>query len=327
MTRPLLALLLAAALLGGCGAAVADPAAEDGSAAAPAQAASGPEPEPTVPVVSPAPRPALPATVTGADGRTVTVTDASRVVALQGPIAETVVALGLADALVGRDQSTTLDELADLPVVSTGHSVSAEGVLSLAPTLVLADARTGPAEVMDQLRAAGVPVVVVPEVWTLEEMDDRVRAIAAALGVADAGEELAARLTSSVTAAPDGDGPRVAFLYLRGTAAVYLLGGDGSGADSLIEAAGGVDAGSASGLGSFTPLTSEALAAAAPEVLLVMSKGLDSVGGVDGLLELPGVAQTPAGRDRRVVVVEDGLLLAFGPRTPYVLDVIRQGIG
>jgi iron complex transport system substrate-binding protein len=322
MTRPLAALVLAASLLGGCGAAVADAGAGTGSSPVPDRTSA-----PAVPVVSPAPRPALPATVTGADGRTVTVTDASRIVALQGPIAETVVALGLADALVGRDQSTTLDELADLPVVSNGHSVSAEGVLSLAPTLVLADARTGPAEVMEQLRATGVTVVVVPEVWTLEEMDDRVRAIGAALGVADAAEELVDLLTSSVSASPDADGPRVAFLYLRGTAAVYLLGGDGSGADSLVEAAGGVDAGSAAGLGSFTPLTSEALAAAAPEVLLVMSKGLDSVGGVDGLLELPGVAQTPAGRDRRVVVVEDGLLLAFGPRTPYVLDLIRQGIG
>lgn len=102
--------------------------------------------------------------------------------------------------------------------------------------------------------------------------------------------------------------PRVAFLYLRGSAAVYLIGGDGSGADSLVEAVGGVDAGDEAELGSFTPLTPEALAEAAPDVILVMSKGLESVGGVTGLLALPGVAQTPAGRDQRIVAIPDGEL-------------------
>jgi iron complex transport system substrate-binding protein len=106
---------------------------------------------------------------------------------------------------------------------------------------------------------------------------------------------------------------------------VYLLGGDGSGADSLLEAVGAVDAGSKAGLEAFTPLTPEALVAAAPDALLVMEKGLESVGGVDGLLALPGVAQTPAARDRRVVVVPDGELLNFGPRTPQTLeDIARQ---
>lgn len=116
----------------------------------------------------------------------------------------------------------------------------------------------------------------------------------------------------------------MAFLYLRGTAAVYLIGGEGSGADAMVEAVGGIDAGAEAGLGSFTPITSEALVAAAPDVILVMEAGLASVGGVDGLVELPGVAQTPAGRDRRVIAMDDALLLSFGPRTGDALEELGE---
>lgn len=315
-------LVVVAALLAGCGPAV--------GATGPATPGSASAASPTdeVPVlVASTPQPRLPAVVRGEDGREVTVADVSRVVALQGAIAETVVALGLGDRLVARDESTTFAQAASLPVVSRGHSVSAEGVLAQRPSLVLTDARSGPPEALEALRAAGVAVVQVPEVWTLEGMAARVRAVGAALGVPAAAEEVVRVLPVASTVAPGAGGPRVAFLYLRGSAAVYLLGGEGSGADSLVEAAGGVDAGSALGLDAFTPLTSESLVAAAPDVLLVMSKGLASVGGVDGLLALPGVAQTPAGRVRRVVAVEDGLLLSFGPRTARVVDELRTGFG
>lgn len=270
--------------------------------------------------------PTLPATVESADGVTVTVTDASRIVVLNEALAEVVVSLGFAPAIVGRDATTTLDDLAALPEVSSGHDVSAESVLSLDPTLVLGDTRTGPPEALAQLRAAGVATVLAPEVWTLEDMPARVRLVAAALGVPRSGDALLEDAQDAVddaladVDAGNGDArPRVAFLYVRGTASVYLIGGDGSGADAMIEAAGGVDVGSEGGLAAFTPLTSEAVAAAAPDVLLVTTRGLDSVGGLDGLLGLPGVAETRAASRRAVVAVDDDLLLSFGPRTGAVI--------
>jgi iron complex transport system substrate-binding protein len=198
-------------------------------------------------------------------------------------------------------------------------------VLSLHPDVVLAEATTGPAEALEQIRDAGVPLVVLDPALELADVETRIAAVAEALGVPAAGRELTERTADRVAAAraevpTGGDPPRVAFLYLRGSASVYLLGGAESGAVSLIEAAGGVDAGAESGLRrDFTPITSEALAAAAPDVILVMTKGLESVGGVDGLLEIPGVAQTPAGMDRRIASVEDGVLLNYGPRTDQVI--------
>ncbi|MEE1827780.1 ABC transporter substrate-binding protein [Streptomyces sp. BE20] len=276
------------------------------------------------------PAPQLPATVASADGRQVTVASADRIVPLNGSLAEIVFSLGLGPKVIARDVSTTFQQAAALPVITQAHDVSAEGVLSMHPTLVLADRSTGPAEAIEQIRAAGVPLIVLDDAKKLGDVGPRIDTVAAALGVPDAGRQLKERTEQRIAQAraalPAVDRhPKVAFLYLRGSASVFLLGGPASGAGSLIEAVGGEDAGTAAGLsGDFTPLTSEALVKAAPDAILVMSKGLDSVGGVDGLLKLPGVAQTPAGLDRRVVSVEDGQLLSYGPRTPQVIREIAE---
>ncbi|MFE4604272.1 hemin ABC transporter substrate-binding protein [Kitasatospora indigofera] len=313
-------LLIAAALLltaVGCGQAAGSPA------------AAGPPSTPdVVEPLSPPPVPQLPATAASADGRQVTVASAERIVPLNGSLAELVFSLGLGPRVVARDVSTTFQQAAALPVITQAHEVSAEGVLSLHPTVVLADRSTGPAEAVEQIRAAGVPLLVLDDAKQLADIGPRIDTVAAALGVPAAGAQLKARTDERLQQArgelaPAAGRPKVAFLYLRGSASVFLLGGAASGAGSLIEAAGGEDAGTAAGLtGDFTPLTSEALVKAAPDAILVMSKGLESVGGVDGLLKLPGVAQTPAGLDRRIVSVEDGKLLSYGPRTPEVLRSI-----
>ncbi|MCC7362971.1 MAG: ABC transporter substrate-binding protein [Dehalococcoidia bacterium] len=273
----------------------------------------------------------LPVTVTSADGREVTITDTSRIVPLWGNITEVVYGLGLGSHVVARDVSATFPEAAALPTVTRGHDISAEGVLSLKPTLVLASAdNSGPSSALDQIRSVGIPVVVFEDPASVEDIIPRIRAIAQTLGVPDAGEALVQRTEAELATARDGipanaGSPRVAFLYMRGQAGVYLIGGPGSGADSMIRAAGATDAGTAMGLNDpFTPITSEALAKAAPDIILMTSSGLDSVGGVDGLVKIPGIAQTPAGKDRRIVTVEDGLLYSFGPRTPAALETLIE---
>ncbi|WP_394325196.1 MULTISPECIES: heme/hemin ABC transporter substrate-binding protein [Streptomyces] len=322
-----LAAVLAFALaLTGCGGGTA--------AAPPDRPAATPAADRVEPLSGPAPRPALPATVRSADGHDVTVRKADRIVPLTGSLSEIVFSLGLGGRVVARDITATFDQAEKLPVVTRAHDVSAENVLSLKPDVVLADTSTGPAEAIGQLREAGVPVVTLKPATRLADVDTRIDAVAAALGVPKAGDALKARTDERIKAVQKGvphggaagGRPRVAFLYLRGSASVYLIGGAGSGADSLIEAAGGIDAGKESGLKKdFTPITSEALAKAAPDVILVMHKGLESVGGIDGLVKIPGVAQTPAGMDRRVASIDDGVLLNFGPRTDTVLrSLVRQ---
>ncbi|MFE3069880.1 hemin ABC transporter substrate-binding protein [Streptomyces sp. NPDC059247] len=318
-----LALALAATGCGG-GSGQAGP---DGAGNGTGASASGPAstgPDRVEPIADPA-APRLPVTVPSADGRRVTVTSAERVVPLSGSLSEIVFTLGLGGQVVAKDVTATFEQADGLPVVTRAHDVSAESVLSLRPTLVIAEGTTGPAEAIAQIRDAGVPLVVVAPAEGLADVGTRIGAVAAALGVPGSGETLKKRTQERIDAVRKGiparaEHPRVAFLYLRGSAAVYLLGGAESGASSLLEAAGAVDAGKESGLTKdFTAITSEALAKAAPDAILVMSKGLGSVGGIDGLVKIPGIAETPAGADRRVVSVDDGVLLNYGPRTDRVL--------
>ncbi|GAB3707312.1 heme/hemin ABC transporter substrate-binding protein [Nocardiopsis oceani] len=260
----------------------------------------------------------------------VEVVDTSRILPLTGSLAEIVFTLGLGDQVVGRDVAATFDEAEDLPVISEGHEISAESALALDPTVILADTQTGPTEAIEQIQGSGIPLVIVEEAWSIDEMYPRFERVAEALGVPAAGEQLTERTQEQMAEVrEDSTGTAgdtlVAFLYLRGTAGVYLLGGPGSGADAMLEEIGARDAGVEMGLTTpFTPITTEALIEAQPDVLLVMTGGLESVGGIDGLADIPGVAQTPAGRDRAVIDFEDGVLLNFGPRTPQVITAMAE---
>ncbi|MDI9918033.1 ABC transporter substrate-binding protein [Rhodococcus sp. IEGM 1379] len=276
----------------------------------------------------------LPTTVTGFDGVPVTITDNSRIVAADryGTFAATTVALGLGDNLVGRDTSAKFPAVADVPVVTVGgQSLNAEAILNLNPTVVLTDTSIGPQSVQEQLRAAGIPVVFFDPTRTLEGVPSQIHAVADALGVPEQGKALVNRTESEIAAArdlvpEDADTLKIAFLYLRGTA-ITMIGGDGSGADSLIEALGAVDAGTASGIKTnFVAITSEALIAAAPDAFLLMTDGLASIGGIEGLEKIPGIAQTPAGKNQRVVDMEDGVILSFGPNTGRVMQVLAEAI-
>lgn len=327
MVRTLVAPLVAVGiLLTACASATSDAAAPAASveAISPSAESSTPvESAPTGTVVTiaagdlPDPTPASPV---------LPATAPTRIVSLAVGLGETLAALGVADRLVGRDEASLTAAIEAAPVVTKAHATSAEQVLALEPDLVLVDAGSGPPEALDQIRAAGVAVVEVPQAWTLADVEPRTLAVARAVGVP---EDVAAAVAATATTGPEvtaTDRPRVAFLYLRGTSAVYLLGGAGSGADALVDAAGGVDVGAELGLPAFTPLTAEALAAANPDVLLVMTKGLESVGGVDGLVGLPGVAQTRAGRERRVIAVDDAVLLSFGPRTGALVGSLATAL-
>jgi iron complex transport system substrate-binding protein len=271
----------------------------------------------------------LPVTVESADKKSVTITDTSRIIVLNDAIAEIVISLGFLKNIIGRDATTTLEILKPIAKVSSGHDVSAESVLALSPTLVIGDTRSGPPEAIQQLRGAGLAILLAPEVWQLKEIAPRITLIAKALGVVESGEKLLDETQSKIDqalaqATAKKINPRVAFLYVRGTASVFLLGGEGSGADEMIQSAGGIDVGTDLGLASFTPLTTEAIVKANPDIIIVLTLGLKSVGGIDGLLELPGIAQTPAAKTRSVISIDDDLLFSFGPRTGSLIVRLAQ---
>ena len=250
----------------------------------------------------------------------------SRVVVLANGVAEIMNSLNAKSILVGRDISSTENELKDIPIVTSGHQVLPEKVIGLKPDLVIIDASTGPKSALDQIRAAGIKVVETPESWTLSDIATKVSAVALAIGAPQQGDVLNQAFAKEVKTSTIATKPRIAFLYLRGTSSVYLIGGPGSGSDSLIEAIGATDVGAKSLPNPFNTMTAESLATLNPDVIIVMTKGLESVGGISGLLKLPGVAQTQAGKNQAVIDVDDSLLLSYGPRTPSLVIALAKAV-
>jgi iron complex transport system substrate-binding protein len=248
----------------------------------------------------------------------------SRVVVLANGVAEIMNSLNARSILVGRDISSTEKSLESIPVVTSGHQVIPERVLALNPDLVIIDASTGPSSAINQIRSTGVKIVMTPESWNLSDISVKIRAVGAAIGANNQADALIEKMQQALSVTSVANKPRVAFLYLRGTSAIYLIGGPGSGADSLLLAVGAEDVGAQKLDRPFNALTAESLAALNPDVILVMTKGLASVGGVEGLIKLPGVAQTTAGKNSAIIDVDDSLLLSFGPRTPSLLAELAK---
>ena len=250
----------------------------------------------------------------------------SRVVVLANGVAEIINALNAKSILVGRDISSTEKDLKDIPIVTSGHQVLPEKVIELKPNLVIIDASTGPRAALDQIRTAGIKIVETPESWTLSDISKKVAAVASAIGAPAQGDLLNQALNDELKTSTIATKSRIAFLYLRGTSSVYLIGGPGSGSDSLIEAIGATDVGAQSLPNPYNTMTAESLATLNPDVIIVMTKGLQSVGGISGLLKLPGVAQTQAGKNQAVIDVDDSLLLSYGPRTPSLVTALARAV-
>lgn len=266
-------------------------------------------------------------TFIGTDGVESTIVDTSRIVTLSGDLTETVWELGFGDSVVATDVTTVYPpEAIGLPVVGVGRFLSAEGVLAQEPTLVIGDTQTSPLEAIEQIRSAGVPVVILEVPTTFDGLYEKIQDLAEALGVPEKGADLAAELRSGIeqaleTATPLDPQPGIAFVYSRGPDVMLLFGSEMT-TQPLIEAAGGSDVGAASGVTGTVSITPEALVAAAPDVIIITSEGLQALGGEAGLLAVPGFAETPAGRDGRILNYPEGDFLTFGPRIAKSLALL-----
>lgn len=249
-----------------------------------------------------------------------------------GALSRVVYNLGLGERLVGRDMASDFPAIADLPNLTPGgHTVNPEAVLKLNPEVIITDGTIGPSRVFDTFEKAGVKVIRVADNYTPDTIPTLIDDVATGLGLADQAGAVADKVAADLAEATayaqaKADGRSMMVLYVRGTG-VAMIAGPKTGGRSLITRLGGVDAGAEVGIeGSFTPLTPEALIAAAPETIIVMSGGLESVGGVEGLLEVPGVAQTPAGKNRSILDVPDTQLLSFSSQTPRALRAMADAL-
>jgi len=253
----------------------------------------------------------------------------ARVVSIGGSVTEIVHALGEGDRLVARDTTSTYpDAVSDLPDVGYMRALSAEGVLSVDPDLVLAAEGAGPPETVATLTAAALPFVTVPGGHTRAAVRAKIIAVADALGVPDKGAALAARTDAALAdAVADADSttarPRVLFvLAIQGGR--ILASGTNTQAAGIIEMAGAVNAVDA--FEGYKQLTDEAVSRAAPDVILMMDRGGDHAIEDEVLLSMPAIRTTPAAATGAVIRMQGLYLLGFGPRTAQAARDLHEAI-
>lgn len=246
-----------------------------------------------------------------------------RVVTLGGALTEIVYALDAQASLVGVDQSSSYPQAAtQLPQVGYYRSFSVEGVAGLQPTLILASDQAGPPEALQKLQQLGPRVVVLPSATTIDALEQRIRGVATQLSATARGEQLIADIRTSLNGTRPAQTPRALMLMGRDS---HLQGaGKNTAADAMLALA-GADNVLAAQQG-YKPVSPEALAALAPDVIVTTTMTVASLGGHDKLLASPGIALTPAARQKRIVVMDDLLLLGFGPRLPQALAELRAGL-
>ncbi len=250
-----------------------------------------------------------------------------RIVSVGGAITEIVWALGLGPQVVAVDTSSIYPaQVAQLPKVGYQRTLSPEGIIAMQPTIVVASAEAGPASALEALRNVGIRVVIAPEARTVETAIKRIERIGEELGAVERAGQLATAMRTEVGAVSkpttDAAPPRIVFVLSRGKGSPIVAGND-TAAAAIITIAGGVNA--ITEFNGYKPLSPEAAATLGPDVLLTTTRIIDEAGGRDAFLSQPNIA--PLMQKARLVVMDDLLLLGFGPRLGQALAELRQAFG
>lgn len=239
-------------------------------------------------------------------------------VSIGSAVTEIVFALDQEHRLLARDSTSTFPPAAaELPDVGYMRALSAEGVLSVAPSMILASEGTGPPEVVEVLKRTGLAYVEVPEGYTAAAIATKIKIIGDALGVPDRAAKLAATVRQDIATAQTnsdaiGTPKRVMFL-MSAQGGKLIAAGRKTAADAVIELAGGRNA--VTGFDGYKTLEDEAAAAAAPDVVLMMDRAGDHSATYADLFALPSLATTPAALSGALIRMDGARILGFGPRT------------
>jgi iron complex transport system substrate-binding protein len=250
--------------------------------------------------------------------------DPSRIVAVGGSITEIVYALDKQELLIARDSTSLFPDAAlALPDFGYMRALSPEGVLSVKPSAILALAGSGPREAVDVLKKASVPYIEVPDHFGHDGILDKIEVVGKAIGAEAEAGKLAQKVDRDLKAAEAltaGIAERKRVLFILSLQDGKILGsGSETAADGIIGLAGGVNA--IEGFSGYRQLSDEAVMNAKPDLILMMDRGGDHAATEAQLFAHPAIAATPAGEAKRLVRMNGGYLLGFGPRTA---DAIRD---
>ncbi|MEC5341172.1 hemin ABC transporter substrate-binding protein [Brenneria populi] len=251
------------------------------------------------------------------------VSAAERIVSIGGDVTEIIYALGAEKDLVARD-STSLhpDAATKLPDVGYMRQLNTEGILAMRPSLVIASDLSQPSLVLQQVADSGTKVIHVPAKPAPETVAQKIGVIAQALHKEAEGKKLTETYQQKLAGVPSTPLPVKALFILSHGGMTAMAAGKNTPADTIIRHVGLSNA--MQGVERYQPLSQEGVVASAPDLVLISAMGLKSLGGEEQIWKLPGLALTPAGKNHRLLVVDDMAMLGFTLETPALMATLRQ---
>lgn len=238
-----------------------------------------------------------------------------KIVSINGSISEIIVEFGLENDLVGVDATSTFPEsLKDKVQIGNAHHMNLEQIIALQPTVVLSLEERGlKPEQAEQLRQAGIKVNFYNLESKPESTENLIVELGKEFGKEKEAEALIETLHNDLKNIPTIDSnTKVLFIYARGAGAVQAAG-DKTAMTEMIKLAGAKSATEGQFEG-FKALTPEALLEANPDYILLFNTGFESLNGEAGLMEIPGMNKTTAGKNKRFITMDGQYLSGFGPR-------------
>ena len=253
-----------------------------------------------------------------------------RVVCVSKQINEFIYDIGAENHLVARDLTSIYPrEILKLPSVGYHRALSAEGIVSMRPSVFLTDGNVGPNEVLDRVRLVGIPVVTMDPGETLQGSEDLMTKLGAYFGRAQQADAVVAKwnaaMVETIANAKRWDGqpkPRVMMIHFGQIGNSYLGLSPKGPAEQILEWAGGQNA--ITGGNRMTHLTPEIIAGAAPDIIIATDVGFDRYGSPEKFAQIPGISLTPAGRNLRIYRIDETEIMYFSPRTPASVAKIAQ---
>lgn len=240
-------------------------------------------------------------------------TEGHKIVSLNGAVTEIIAALGHEKEIVGRDVTSTYPESVKASAADLGHvrSITIESIIALKPTVIIGTEKDMSPELAEKIKGAGIEAHILKQEFTPEGTKKLIAEVAGILKSADF-KALTDKIDADLAKVqPIAKAPKVLFIYARG-AGTLMVGGKNTPVEKTIALAGGQNA--ITEFEDFKPLTPESLIKGNPDVILLFTSGLESLGGVDGLLKIQGVEKTNAGKNKKIIALDGALISGFGPR-------------
>lgn len=260
---------------------------------------------------------------TGSQPKAEGLPDSTKIVSLNGAISEVLAGIGLDKNIVGTDVTSNYPEnLKSKPKVGHNRNINAEGILALQPNLIIAAKKDITPAISAQFKAAGVKLLLLDQEFSADGTKKIIHTLADSLHLQAKGDSLVKILDTDLAAVkPVTKKPKVLFIYARG-AGTMMVGGTGTQVETVIKLAGGQNA--VTEFADYKPLTAEALVKANPDVILLFDSGLQSLGGIPGVVKIQGVKETSAGKNKRIISMDGELLGSFGPRLGIAIQELAS---